>query len=331
MTYKRLTSQDRDGISAGLVAKQSLRSIAKSLNRSPSTISREISRYKHKTTEYRPIFCHNKAAKQASSRRSGKRKLILNKKLKELVFEMLNLRWSPEQIEMHLKLYYKSDMQISKEAIYTYIFVFMRRHMREEFTKLLRSQKKQRARRKPQQERNPNHSQVLGEIELIDERPAEALDRLIPGHWEGDLIIGGAKEQTALGTLVERTTRFAVLVPLANKSAEEVRTQFAKVINQLPKHLKRSLTYDQGSEMTQHKLFTVQTEMKVYFAHPRSPWERGTNENTNGLIRQFFPKSTNFKNVTQEEIRKVQDMLNDRPRKTLEWATPAEKMRQLLQ
>ena len=164
----------------------------------------------------------------------------------------------------------------------------------------------------------------------IDERPAEVDSRLIPGHWEGDLIIGGAKEQTALGTLVERTTRTVILVPLKNKTSEEVRKAFAKEVKKLPQQMRLSLTYDQGREMAQHKLFTKETKMKVYFAHPRSPWERGTNENTNGLIRQFFPKGTNFNNVTRQEIKRAQRLLNERPRKTLGWKTPYEAMQLVL-
>jgi IS30 family transposase len=153
----------------------------------------------------------------------------------------------------------------------------------------------------------------------------------VPGHWEGDLIIGDAKKQTALGTLVERTTRAVILVPLKNKTAEEVRKSFAREVKKLPKQMRLSLTYDQGREMAQHKLFTKETKMQVYFAHPRSPWERGTNENTNGLIRQFFPKNTNFKNVSRAQIKHAQHLLNGRPRKTLNWKTPYEAMQLLLQ
>ncbi len=332
MSYSRLSLSEREYIFSHHFVGQSLRKIARALNRAPSTISREIKRYQYKWRNYSPSGWHFMAAKSFSSRRLGKRKIVLNLELKEAILEKLRLYWSPEQIEKFLKSQYNDrHMQASKETIYTYLYVFLRRNMREEFLKYMRrGQKFRRKKTASRVEVSSKKSLVLGEIKLIDERPEEATDRLIPGHWEGDLMIGGAKDQTALGTLVERTTRYAILVPLKNKSAEEVRTQFAKAINELPAHLKRSLTYDQGSEMAQHRLFTEETQMKVFFAHPRSPWERGTNENTNGLIRQFFPKGTNFNNVTVEEIKKYQDLLNERPRMTLGWKSPAEKMAELL-
>lgn len=328
MKYQRLNLQERDQISVYLISGKSIRQIANLLVRSPSTISREVKRLKHRFQHYHPLLCQSDAIRKSSSRRYRQRKILQNQELQKIVLEKLSLCWSPEQIENFLKLNYQDHrMQISKETIYNYIYVYLRRNMREEFLKYMRQGRRVR-RSKGSVTKKVNT--VLGDFDLIDERPEEALDRKIPGHWEGDLIIGGAKEQTALGTLVERTTRFAILVPLKNKSSEEVRIQFGKAINQLPSHLKRSLTYDQGSEMAQHKKLTEETQMKVYFAHPRSPWERGTNENTNGLIRQFFPKGTNFKNVSAQEIRKVQDLLNERPRKTLGWKTPAEKIAELL-
>ena len=163
----------------------------------------------------------------------------------------------------------------------------------------------------------------------IEERPAEVADRTVPGHWEGDLIIG-KNRRSALGTLVERTTRTTILVPLNNRQALTVRKSFAKEIRQVPRQMKLTLTYDQGREMAEHKLFSKQTEIKVYFAHPGSPWERGTNENTNGLVRQFFPKGTDFNKVSRKEIKKVQRLLNGRPRKTLNWQTPYEVFNKLL-
>jgi transposase, IS30 family len=328
MKYQRLGWQERDQICVRLASGESIRHIAGALMRSASTISREVKRLSHKHRCYQPILSQSDAIRKARSRRYGQRKILLNLSLRGVVLEKLSLRWSPEQIANFLKLNYEDQqMQISKETIYNYIYVYLRRNMREEFIKYMRQGRKvRRAKGSGQKKKNT----VLGDFDLIDERPEEATDRKVPGHWEGDLIIGGAKEQTALGTLVERTTRFLILVPLQSKSAEEVRTKFSKAINALPEHLKRSLTYDQGSEMAQHKKLAEETQMKVYFAHPRSPWERGTNENTNGLVRQFFPKGTNFKNVTPNEIRKVQDMLNERPRKTLNWMTPAQKINELL-
>lgn len=327
MKYRRLSWQDRDRINLELTLGKSLRNIAASMSRSVSTISREIRRLGHKYQNYQPLLSQSHATRKARSRRYGQRKILLHLELQKIVFEKLSLCWSPEQIENFLKLNYEDPkMRICKETIYNYIYVYLRRNMRSEFIKYMRQGRKVRRSKGSRAKK----TQVLGEFDLIDERPEEAKDRKIPGHWEGDLIIGGAKEQTALGTLVERTTRFAILVPLQNKSADEVRSQFGKAINKLPSHLKRSLTYDQGSEMAQHKKLTEETKMKVYFAHPRSPWERGTNENTNGLIRQFFPKGTNFRNISPQDIQKAQDLLNGRPRKTLGWMTPAQKIEQLL-
>ena len=172
-------------------------------------------------------------------------------------------------------------------------------------------------------------SRPIQDLISIDERPAEVADRTVPGHWEGDLLVGHANA-SALGTLVERTTRFTLLVPLKAKDAATVRQAFARELRTRPAQLRRSLTYDQGSEMREHRLFTKQTKMRVYFAHPHSPWERGTNENTNGLLRQFFPKGTRFTQLSRSEIKRVQVMLNDRPRKILNWHSPAHAFHQLL-
>lgn len=327
MKYKRLTFEEREEISCLLIAGCGIREISNRISRSPSTVSREIRRY-DSPRDYRAIDAQKKANHTASIRKLGRRKLLLNKRLFKIVRNKLGLSWSPEQIAQHLKLRYKcSSMQISKESIYTYIYVFLRRELRKEFTEQLRRKhKKRRVRGRSAK----GQTSLLKDMTLIDERPKEVEGRQIPGHWEGDLIIGGAREQTALGTLVERKTRFVILIQLKNKSSEEVRKAFVKEINKLPRHLRLTLTYDQGREMAQHKLLTEQTNMKVYFAHPQSPWERGTNENTNGLIRQFFPKATNFKEVSRKEIKWVQKALNERPRKTLNWKTPKEALQELL-
>lgn len=326
-SYQRLKVEEREEISRLLSLGLSLRGIAKQIERSPSTVSRELNRFS-KRYEYRAVAGQKHASRQAQSRRSGKRKLVQNQRLLCVVKKKLKLAWSPHQIARYLKNAYDSaDMQISAESIYTYIYVFLRREMRAEFTKQLRlGHKKRRVRGKSAKGQTSN----LADMVSIDERPAEVLDRLIPGHWEGDLMIGGGRAQTALGTLVERKTRYAILVPLKNKSSEEVRKKFARAMTRLPKELKLSLTYDQGREMAQHRLFTERTNIQVYFAHPRSPWERGTNENTNGLIRQFFPKGTDFTKISTRKIKWVQKALNQRPRKTLEWRTPEEKMQELL-
>ena len=325
--YKRLTAEEREQISRFLFSKISFRQIGLSLGRSASTISREIGRYRG-IWEYRGVAAQKWADKKARSRRGGKRKLTQNKRLLKVVRAKLELFWSPDQIAEYLKNHYKNtSMHVSAETIYTYIYVLPRGTLREELTKCLRREhKKRRTRGRSAVGQTSNLESMLS----IEERPKEVADRIIPGHWEGDIIIGGAREQTALGTLVERTTRAVILVPLKNKTAEEVRKAFTKEVKKLPKQLRLSMTYDQGREMAQHKLFTKDTKMKVYFAHPRSPWERGTNENTNGLLRQFFPKGVNFKKVSRKEIKYAQHLLNGRPRKTLGYKTPYEAMAELL-
>jgi len=329
MDYRRLGFEEREEISRFLSAGLSFREMGRRLGRSASTISREVSRFGGGRVTYRAFSGHKKAFRKASERRFGKRKLVQNSRLLKVVKQKLQEHWSPEQIAYHLKAHYKSaKMHISAESIYSYIYVFLRRELRKEFTKELRqAHKKRRVRGRSAMGQSSN----LGDMTLIDERPAEVAERLIPGHWEGDLMIGGASTQTALGTLIERTTRYTLLVQLKNKSSEEVRKAFTREIKKLPKELRLSLTYDQGREMAQHKRFSIDTQMKVYFAHPRSPWERGTNENTNGLIRQYFPKGTDFYKLSRKEIKQVQRSLNNRPRKTLSFRTPQERMRELLQ
>lgn len=327
-TYRRLDFSEREELSRFLALGCSLRESARRLGRAPSTVSREVRRLKVGAVGYRAVVAQKRAEKAARSRRADKRKLLLNNRLLKVVKAKLMLHWSPEQIAQHLKKHYESgSMQVSAETIYSYLYVFLRRELRAQFTRELRRGHKKRRKRGRSAK---GQTSLLADMTLIDERPAEVQDRLIPGHWEGDLMIGGSRAQSALGTLIERTTRFAILVPLKNKSAEEVRKQFAREIKKLPAELRLSLTYDQGREMAQHKLFTKETQMKVYFAHPRSPWERGTNENTNGLVRQYFPKGTDFTKVSRREIKKAQRQLNTRPRKTLGWKTPHEAMQGLL-
>lgn len=241
----------------------------------------------------------------------------------------LKLRWSPEQIANFLKEKYPQDkgMRISHEAIYTYLYVLPKGQLKKELLFYLRQGKKRRYKRSGKNQTGIERK--LEDMTSIEERPAEVADRTVPGHWEGDLIIG-KNRRSALGTLVERTSRTTILVPLKNREAVTVRKSFTKEIKQLPRQMKLTLTYDQGREMAEHKLFSRQTRVKVYFAHPGSPWERGTNENTNGLIRQFFPKGTDFNRVSRREIKKVQHLLNGRPRKILKWQTPYEIFNKLL-
>lgn len=212
-------------------------------------------------------------------------------------------------------------MRISHEAIYQYVYVLPRGSLKQALVQGLRQERAYR--RKKTRSKSTEMRGKIADMLSIEERPKEVEDRTIPGHWEGDLILGKYK-RTALGTLVERTTRYTMLVPLKAKDAASVRLAYAKALTKLPKTLARSLTYDQGKEMSQHLRFTIDTGIQVYFAHPASPWERGTNENTNGLIRQFFPKGTEFDKIPLRSIRDAQDLLNGRPRKVLGFEKPNE-------
>lgn len=269
----------------------------------------------------------NDSAKQRSKIPKKKKKLDTNSDLKDFVFKHVRLCWSPEQVAHELKGLYPENkhMQISHESIYTYIYVLPRGELRKELIACLRQRRKARGKTKNIYQKSEKITNMLS----IDERPKEVEDRIVPGHWEGDLIIG-KNQKTALGTLVERTARFTMLVPLKARDSWEVYKSFARIVKKIPQELARSLIYDRGTEMRQHKLFTRDTNVKVYFAHPYSPWERGTNENTNGLIRQFFPKKTDFSKATLKEIKKAQDLLNGRPRKVLGWRKPNEVFQNLI-
>ena len=226
-----------------------------------------------------------------------------------------------------LKKDYPTDntMRISPEAIYTYIYVLPRGSLKKELLACLRQNRK----RRHKQKRGIQAKRKLEDILSIEERPEEVEDRIIPGHWEGNLIIG-KNNRSIFGTLVECTTHTTILIPVKNREAETVAKDFAKEVKKLPQQMKLSMTYDQGREMARHKLFTNITGVKVYFAHPKSPWERGTNENTNGLIRQYFPKGTDFKKISRYEVKRAQDQLNGRPRKVLDWETPYKVFKQLI-
>lgn len=325
--YRRLVLEEREEISRFLAQGMGIRAIGRELGRDAGTISREVRRDSSNQRNYRAVRAERRAQRRARTRRAGKRKLFFRPKLVRLIQAKLLLRWSPEQIAKWLKREYDNvAMHISAETIYTYLYVLPRGELKAELLRSLRRGHK--FRRRGRKVKEP--VEAIEDMLSIEERPAEVADRTIPGHWEGDLLVGGRREQTVMGTLVERTTRTVILVPLKSKRAEDVRRSFAREIRRLPQQMRLSLTYDQGREMAQHKLFTKQTQMKVYFAHPRSPWERGTNENTNGLIRQFFPKGTNFRTVSRREIKRVQHLLNGRPRKVLDFRTPYEAMREVL-
>jgi IS30 family transposase len=252
-------------------------------------------------------------------KRYGKTKIESNPKLKNFVYSHLKLHWSPQQISDALKQFYPFDstMQISHESIYYHIYI----QPKKEVEKLLISQLRQKRKYRGNVRRGTDKRTTIKDPIRIDERPENVLTREVPGHWEGDLILGKNRE-SAIGTLVERTTRFLIMVPLKKRDATSVRKAFEKAFSNIPKHLKLSLTYDNGTEMAQHKLFTKNSKVKVYFAHPYSPWERPTNENTNGLIRDYFPKGTDFNLLSKKDIVKVQNQLNERPRKTLEYESP---------
>lgn len=304
--------------------------IAKRLGRVTSTVSREVTGNQGKGN-YRGYSAGRRADARASSRRFGKRKFNNHERLRAYVLAKLRLRWSPEEIVARLKDEYPQDMtmRISHEAIYQYIYVLPRGNLKKELITALRQERKYRRKQKGRTTRGEEKRGKIANMLSIEERPAEIADRTIPGHWEGDLILGKYK-RTALGTLVERTTRATLLVPLKAKDAASVRHAYVKALRSLPKSLAKTLTYDQGKEMSQHQQFTIDTNITVYFAHPGSPWERGTNENTNGLIRQYFPKGTDFSKVSVSEIKRVQNQLNDRPRKVLGWKKPHEVFNQLV-
>ena len=323
--YRRLTLMECEALSRLLAAGQSLRAIGQVLRRAPSTLSRELTRQRTSPVTYRAVPAHHRAQRWARQPRKP-RKLAVHPRLRAAVFRLLAHRWSPEQIAHGLPQRYPADptMRISHEAIYTYLYVLPPDAFKRALARYLR--RRHRFRRPHKVRRS---SRPVQDIISIDERPAEVADRTVPGHWEGDLLVGHANA-SALGTLVERTTRFTLLVPLTAKDAPAVRRAFARAVRTLPTPRRRSLTYDQGQEMREHRLFTQQTQMRVYFAHPQCPWERGTNENTNGLLRQFFPAGTRFDRLSRRDIKRVQTMLNDRPRKILNWRSPAHAFHQLL-
>ena len=329
--YDRLTAADREEISRGLAAGTVPAEIAQRLGRDPATISREIGRNSGKAG-YRAFSAGRRAAKAASSRRGGKRLLAEEGPLRAYVIAGLRRCWSPREIVRRMGIEYREDkrMRISHEAIYQFIYVLPRGSLKKELVGALRQERKYRRKKGGRKGKPEENRGKIAEMLSIEERPAEVADRVVPGHWEGDLIMGKHK-RTALGTLVERTTRYTLLVPLGTKKdAASVRKAYARALATVPKELAKTLTYDQGKEMSQHKQFTIDTGIQVYFAHPGSPWERGTNENTNGLIRQYFPKGTDFGNVTTREIRHVQRELNDRPRAALDFYKPDDAFNKLV-
>jgi IS30 family transposase len=327
--YFRITSNEREEISRSLASGKSIPEISKELGRHRVTIFREIKRNSGKSG-YRAFSASRRAQDSAGSRRRGRTRLDKDKRLCIYVLQRLKRQWSPRAISERLIIEYPLNMgmRISHEAIYRYIYVLPRGELKRTLIRALRQEHAYRHKHKAS---NPSEARgKIADMLSIEERPVEVEDRTVPGHWEGDLILGKNK-QSALGTLVERTTRYTILVPLGDKKdAVSVREAFAKAFYFLPIELKKTLTYDQGKEMSEHQRFTIDTGIEVYFAHPSSPWERGTNENTNGLIRQYFPKGTDFANISVRSIKQVQSRLNDRPRAVLNYLKPDEVINDLV-
>jgi transposase, IS30 family len=276
---------------------------------------------------YLPYRAH--AAAAAARARPKQSKLVTNQDLRQAVHDGLSRRLSPEQISHRLVKDFPDDesMRVSHETIYQALYFQARGGLKREVTQALRSG---RTRRKPHRSPDQRTHRFIDPMIMISDRPAEVADRAVPGHWEGDLIMGEGNK-TAIATLVERATRYTLLVHLPDgHHAEAVRDGLIATISTLPAHLRGSLTWDQGVEMARHKQFTMATDMAVYFCNPASPWQRGTNENTNGLLRQYFPKGTDLSVFNPEDLEHVAQQLNGRPRKTLGWDTPAERLRDLL-
>jgi IS30 family transposase len=322
-SLRALSLEEREEISRAISAGVSVRSIAATIGRAPSTVSRELAR-NGGGRRYRAVAADSRALREA--RRPKRAKLAGSPRLRSVVEAKLELRWSPQQISMWLSRQYPNDpeMQVSHETIYMSLFVQGRGALRRELHEALRSG---RATRRAKTELPVGKGKIPGMV-MISERPAEVADRAVPGHWEGDLIMG--KRKTSIGTLVERTTRYVMLLKLERYSADEVREAMAKKILTLPETLRRSVTWDQGKEMASHARFTIDTGVQVYFCDPRSPWQRGTNENTNGLLRQYFPKGSDLSIHTEAELDEVARLLNERPRQTLGWMTPSEQFTQLV-
>jgi IS30 family transposase len=313
----RLTLAEREEISRGLLASESLRTIARRLDRAPSTIAREVARNGGRRP-YRAWGAERSASTLA--RRSRPAKLASNARLRGVVEHLLKLRWSPQQIAWRLRQDYphEQEMWVSHETIYQSLFVQGRGALRAELTRCLRTG---RTRRRTQ---GRYMGGEIPDMVTISERPAEVEDRAVPGHWEGDLIMGKAN-RSAIGTLVERQTRYLMLVTIPTpRTAALVKDALARQILTLPEQLRRTLTWDRGKEMGAHVAFSIDTGVAVYFCDPHSPWQRGSNENTNGLLRQYFPKGTDLSVYNQTELDAVANELNGRPRQTLGWMKPSE-------
>jgi IS30 family transposase len=311
-----LTAAEREEIACGLAAGRPLRALSRQLGRAPSTISREVRRHGGRLT-YRASRAEAMAAQAA--RRPQVCRLRQHPRLCGLVARRLSLRWSPEQIAGWLRRTYADPaMHVSHETIYRTLFVQSRGALRAELQRHLR---RGAAFRRPRRRPADGRGQIVDAVS-IRERPADVEDRAVPGHWEGDLLVGAG--HSCLATLVERQSRYVLLVKIPRKDTHTVVEALARTVRTLPQHLRRTLTWDRGSELAAHARFTVATDVQVYFCDPRSPWQRGSNENTNGLLRQYFPKGQTLAGHSQAQLNAVARELNARPRKTLAFQTPAE-------
>ena len=318
-----LTLAEREENSRAVVAGHSMRAIATQLGRVPSTISREIKRNGGQEC-YRASQADQSAWDRGRRPKTGK--LAQNRALARLVAGKLQRQWSPEQIAGWLKRTYPNDtsLQVSPETIYRSLFIQARGALKKELVEHLRRSRVMRRSRHHTQ-KTDQHGRITDTVS-ISERPASVADRAVPGHWEGDLLFGSKNSQIA--TLVERHTRYAMLVKVSGKDTETVINALIKHAHKLPEELYKSLTWDRGKEMADHKRFTLATDIQVYFCDPQNPWQRGTNENTNGLLRQYFPKGTDLSGYSQAKLNAVARRLNERPRKTLNYETPAERFHQ---
>ena len=316
-----LTLAEREDISRGIASDSSIREIARLLKRSASTVSREVARHGG-----RPAYRAHDADRRAwvSALRPKRCLLAGNRRLRDVVASKLILDWSPEQISGWLKTRYPNNesMHVSHETIYRSLFIQARGVLKKELMDHLRSKRRMR-RSRHASEHGHSRGQIVDAIS-IRERPAEAEDRAIPGHWEGDLLAGG--KNSYIATVVERHSRFLMLIKVPSKDTAVVVAALSKRVRKLPATLRRSLTWDRGLEMAKHKAFTVATDVQVYFCDPQSPWQRGTNENTNLLLRQYFPRGTDLAPITQAQLDQIELRLNQRPRKTLGFQTPASKL-----
>ena len=317
---RALTLSESEHISRGIVAGDSIRSIATSLGRAPSTVSGETQRNGGRR---RDRACRADQAAWDRAKRPKPCKLVINRALARVVAKKLRALWSPEQIAGWLKCTCPDDesYQVSHETIYRSLFIQARGALKKELLQYLRRTRVMR-RSRHKHPRDAGQGQITDTVS-IRERPASVEDRAVPGHWEGDLIFGVNNSQIA--TLVERHTRYVMLAKVSSKDTETVINALIKQAHQLPRELYQSLTWDRGKEMADHKRFTLDTDIKVYFCDPQSPWQRGSNENTNGLLRQYFPKGTDLSVHSQAKLNAVARQLNERPRKTLDYETPAQR------